>query len=54
MVIRKVFHYDKDAVTAIFSEFDRRLSGDNDNEEYYNGNTSFAAPFSNHFFASIP
>ncbi|CAD6255405.1 unnamed protein product [Miscanthus lutarioriparius] len=37
MVIRKVFRYDKDAVTAIFSDLDRRLNGDNDTKGYYNG-----------------
>ncbi|CAD6255789.1 unnamed protein product [Miscanthus lutarioriparius] len=37
MVIRKVFRYDKDAVTAIFSDLDRRLNGDNDTIGYYNG-----------------
>jgi hypothetical protein len=40
MVIRKVFHYDKDAVSSAFSELDRWLNGDDDDAEYFNGNSS--------------
>jgi hypothetical protein len=38
MVIRKVFRYDKDAVDSAFSELDRLLNADDDDEEYFNGN----------------
>jgi hypothetical protein len=40
MVIRKVFHHDKDAVASAFSDMDRWLNGDDDNEEYSIGNNS--------------
>jgi hypothetical protein len=38
MVIRKVFRYDKDVVASAFSELDRLLNADDDDEEYFNGN----------------
>jgi hypothetical protein len=38
MVIRKVFRYDKDAVSSAFSELDRWLNGDGNHEDYFNGN----------------
>ena len=38
MVIRKVFGYNKDAFLSTLSELDRFLNGDDNDEEYLNGN----------------
>jgi len=37
MVIRKVFRYNKDAFLSTLSELDRFLNGDDNDEEYLNG-----------------
>lgn len=47
MVIRKVFRYDKDAVSFACSELDRRLNADDGDAEYFNGvgvNTDTTTP----------
>ena len=37
-MIRKVFGYNKDAFLSTLSELDRFLNGDDNDEEYLNGN----------------